>query len=100
SYWKGKRHMSMTRTAPALKPDEIDHFHRRGYLGPFAVLQPSEMKAIRDQLLNDVFKTPGPNPKQNTHSRHLDTPAVYGVASHPAVVERIAALLGPNVMLW
>jgi len=36
----------------------------------------------------------------NTKWRHLDDPVVYRLCAHPAIVERVGALLGPDVLLW
>ena len=84
----------------ALSRAEIDQFHRQGYLGPFPSFSPQEMKEINDRLHADVFKRPGPNPRQTTHCRHLDTTEVYSMVSHPAIVQRICSILGEDLMIW
>ncbi len=85
--------MSLTR-------QEIDQFHYQGYLGPYAAIPAAEMAHVRDELFEVVFASDGPNPRNRTHSRHLDTPSVYRLVAHPAIVKRLAALLGEDVMLW
>lgn len=84
----------------SLTRDEIDQFHLQGYLGPFPAIDPAEMAKISDDLHNRVFKTEGPNPKQTTHCRHLDTEVVYSMVSQPAIVQRICSLLGEDLMVW
>jgi hypothetical protein len=84
----------------SLSREEIDRFHDTGFLGPYAVLPREQMPAICDMLFTEIFPTRGPNPRDRTHSRHLDTREIFDIAAHPAIVERIAALLGPDLMLW
>lgn len=79
---------------------EIDQFHQQGYLGPFTALSPEEIRPIDEYIHAHVFTTPGPNPKDNTHSRHLDTPEIFEVVSHPAIVERLTGLLGEDLIIW
>jgi ectoine hydroxylase-related dioxygenase (phytanoyl-CoA dioxygenase family) len=86
-----------------LTREEIDHFHFQGFLGPYPSFTPEAMKTFSEDLHGDVFKTAGPNPTKGieaTHSRHLDSPLVYSMVSHPAIVQRICSLLGEDLMLW
>jgi len=85
--------MSLTR-------QEIDQFHFEGYLGPYPVISSEQIAGVRDELFDSVFTSDGPNPKNRTHSRHLDTKSVYDIVSHPNIVGRIASLIGEDVMLW
>jgi ectoine hydroxylase-related dioxygenase (phytanoyl-CoA dioxygenase family) len=79
---------------------EIDQFHLQGYLGPYTAMSPAEIKPVDEYLHNQIFLTTGPNPKDNTHSRHLDIPELYEIVSHPAIVERLACLLGEDLIIW
>ncbi len=83
-----------------LSRDEVVRFHLDGYAGPFRAVAPEAMEPICRHLFADVFPTDGPNPRDRTHSRHLDTPAVFGLVSHAAIVGRIASVLGDDVMVW
>jgi ectoine hydroxylase-related dioxygenase (phytanoyl-CoA dioxygenase family) len=78
---------------------DIARFHQEGYLGPFTLCSPEEMAVIREKIVNEVFSTPGPS-KNPWQSRHLDSPVVYNICSHPAIVERMAAIFGPDLVLW
>lgn len=83
-----------------LTRDEVERFHLDGFAGPFRALAPEPMEPICRHLYADVFPTDGPNPRDRTHSRHLDTPAIFELVSHPAVVGRIASILGDDLMVW
>lgn len=84
----------------SLTRDDVVRFHAQGYLGPFTAVSPDEMTRIATHVRDHVFTTEGPQPIDRTHSRHLDSPEVYALASHPAVVQRVASILGEDVQLW
>lgn len=89
-----------------LTPAEIRAFHDNGVLGPFTLCSPEEMQTIREQIDRDVLTRPGPDAKragadsQFLQSRHLDCPVIWELASHPAIVERMRAAYGPDLVLW
>ena len=91
--------MSEDRMTPAaLSSGEMARFRRDGYLGPFALCTPREMAALRPAIERVLESDP---PRGNrSHNRHLDSRAVYDLATHPAIVERMAALYGPDLLLW
>lgn len=77
--------------------DEIDHFHREGFLGPYMLCTPREMDDLRAQLEQRGITDESYRAHQ---SRHLDQRLVYDLCVHPAVIERIACLIGPDLTLW
>jgi len=84
---------------------EIEGFRERGYLGPFAAYEPDEMDEIRDLLEQRIHQFreglgSAPTPRHNLRNRHLDLPLVARICRHPALIERLAALLGPDLLLW
>lgn len=86
-------------TDHSLDREEIIQFHREGYLGPFTLCSPEEMAEYREQVPKEVQNEPeygGPI----SRDRHLDCPSVYELCSHPAVVDRLASILGPDITLW
>ena len=79
---------------------EVDFFVENGYLGPYAAMPPAEMARIRQEIETKVLTTDGPNPRSRGQSRHMDQPAVYDLATHPAIIDRIAGILGPDLVIW
>ena len=49
---------------------------------------------------NNVLATDGPNPRSRGQSRHMDQRVVYDLATHPAIIDRIAGILGPDLVIW
>ncbi len=83
-----------------LSRDEVDFFVANGYLGPYAAMSPAEMAAIRREIDEHVLTTDGPNPRSRVQSRHMDQPVIYDLATHPAMIDRIAGILGPDLIVW
>jgi hypothetical protein len=94
---------SVAPAAPCLKtaltPAEIQQFRDSGYAGPFTLCSPAEMQVIAARIEREVLSTPGPSglPQQ---SRHLDQRVIYDLCSHPAIVDRMASVYGPDLVLW
>ena len=92
-----------TPTAPpapaALSPNEMAQFRRDGYLGPYALCSPREMARLRPAI-EQVLETDPPLTSTRGHNRHLDSRPVYDLATDPAIVQRMAALYGPDLLLW
>jgi chlorinating enzyme len=88
-----------------VSPAEHEEFRQRGYLGPFAAYEPAQMADLREQLEPQVHQLPdglgsAATPRHYVRNRHLDLPLVAKICRHPALVERLAALLGPDLLLW
>jgi non-heme Fe2+,alpha-ketoglutarate-dependent halogenase len=83
-----------------LSVDDIRSFYERGYLGPFTLCPRDEMIAMREEILAEIA---GPSAVYGFHTgrdRHLDSPAVARLVARPELTERMAQLLGPNLLLW
>ena len=110
-----------------LSPDEIRSFWERGFSGPHTLLPPEEMgklakhmwslwdkpsstyppgsykyvgstegSADATEMSNEEYATKG----LNARDKHLEDGALLDLYAHPAIVERIAQLLGPDLLLW
>lgn len=87
------------RTENHLSDEQVVKFHEQGYLGPFELCSPDEMEQYRKQIPKEARRESeyaGPP----SRDRHLDCPSVYDLCSHPALVDRLASILGPDVTLW
>jgi ectoine hydroxylase-related dioxygenase (phytanoyl-CoA dioxygenase family) len=76
---------------------EIQRFHDEGYLGPYVLCSPAQMAEVRTQIVDRVLPTVMARPDKQ---RHLDARVVYDLCTHPAVLDRIESLVGPDVLLW
>ena len=91
-----------TETEYALSKEQVAQFHRDGFVGPLTMCSPEEMATIRTQLEETVWNTVGPQSGSNGpfQCRHLDTRVTWDICSHPAIVESMASIMGPDLILW
>lgn len=96
----------------ALSAAEMEHFRRAGWVGRYPLLTPDDVARVhrlRDRVVGH-FTTPeqlaqatAPDAFERRpwfKSLHAHVPVFYDIASHPAIVGRVASLLGPDVMVW
>jgi ectoine hydroxylase-related dioxygenase (phytanoyl-CoA dioxygenase family) len=79
---------------------EIARFHDEGFLGPYTLCTPDSMAGIRERIEREVFTTEGAVKGHRYYARHLGCRVVYDLCAHRAIVERVASLYGPDLMLW
>lgn len=95
-----------TASSHSLNADEILHYHENGVIGPYTLCEPEEMAACRSRIEEEVlatqppFKPLGATSNNPRHYRHLDCRVVYDLCAHRAIVDRLASLFGPNLLLW
>lgn len=80
---------------------EVEAYHRDGVLGPYRLVPPDQMAAMWERIERDII-TPSEHgdPDLHYHDRHLDHPAVCRLCRGPELVERIASLIGPDLVIW
>ena len=80
---------------------EVEAYHRDGVLGPIQLVTPEQMAPLREQILREII-APAEHEDGNLHyhDRHLDHGVVCRLCRGPELVERIASLLGPDLMVW
>lgn len=87
-------------TALGLSPEQLAGFERNGFVGPFTALGPGEM-AERYPIFLKALLHPSPVYGFRTvRDHHLGCRALFEICNHPAIVERVASILGPDLLLW
>ena len=89
-----------TSSGMKLSPDEIETFHKQGYVGPFTAFEPEEMERVKAIVYQQVLTTPTQYCPFGLRSRHLDSRTVYNLCSAPAIIDRMASVYGPDLILW
>ena len=80
--------------------DQIKSFCDRGYLGPFDAFRPEQMRQFRQKLI-DVEDTDSRTYGWKTpRDRHFEMPEMLEMMKHPAITQRVAQLLGPDLNCW
>lgn len=77
---------------------EREQFVRDGFLVCPAVHDTATMDRIRGEF-DAVLATTSHAGTPPVH-RHLDSRAVHDLIAQPAIVDRMASLIGPNLLLW
>ena len=84
-----------------LGKEDLEYFYANGYLKPFKVFSKEEITDFGKRLLercdrgSEVY--PGGDPHRD---RHLEMPDMMRLIAHPAITDRCAQLLGPNLITW
>lgn len=86
-------------TLGSLTRAEVKQFHRQGYLGPYTVRSPDEMRDIRKRVDEDVLTTEGPK-GNSIRDRYQDNRFIYDILTDPAIIEKMASIYGPDLLLW
>ena len=103
----------------SLTEAEKAFFSENGYLGPFTLVSPEQMGTVHS-LLESILKQEsvstskviaGVAPCETSNRKalrppvrlgnsHLEYQAIYDLVTQPALVDRMADLLGPDILLW
>jgi quercetin dioxygenase-like cupin family protein len=84
------------RARAGLSKDMLDQFVKQGYLPPIRVLSPRECRSF----LRAVNNPRNPPPLDWYKGHAASSRAFYKIATYPAIIDVVAALLGEDVMLW
>lgn len=79
---------------------QLTSFYENGFIGPIDAFSPQEMAEFRDEMLaaeNAVSPTYG---FVTPRDPHFDMPKVWSFMKAKAITERVAQLLGPDLLVW
>lgn len=87
--------------------EEQEKFNKDGFIGPFTLFEPQEMKAhwkqVRTQLFDRrhvVYTEAQPGSGVYDYDRHLDNPFLADLVCRPEIVDKVCSVLGPDVLCW
>jgi len=83
-----------------LTQDQIQQYDRDGYVCPISVLSTDEATEFEQAILNHVSRFQGRLAEPYKHKIHLITKWADRLVHHPAIVNAVEDLLGPNVLCW
>src|SRR5512139_2676392 len=94
----------------SLTPEQREQFHRDGFIGPFDLYEEAEMeqylRTLRPKLLSTrravYSQGSGVSGVTNlaNYDRHLDVDFLARHITRPEIVDRVASILGPDVLCW
>jgi non-heme Fe2+,alpha-ketoglutarate-dependent halogenase len=97
---KSYRPLVETSAEYRLSEEDIRSFYANGFLGPFTLCPREEMIELRDEVMREIEQPSKIYGFQSGRDRHLDCESVCRLVMRPALTERLAQLLGPNLLLW
>lgn len=80
--------------------EQLRSFYENGFIGPIDAFSKAEMEEFRTEMLaaeNEISPTYG---FVTPRDPHFDTPKVWEFMKNPAITERVAQLLGPDLLVW
>ena len=86
--------------ANRLSSDEIKTFYEKGHLEPFTVFSEEEMEVLEGKLLKRREEVNSIYGFVADRDRHLEMPELTRIIANPAITDRLAQLLGPNLICW
>ena len=97
----------------SLSKSEAEFFKKNGYIGPFTLYSPDEMKLLWRRIRADLLDRsqaayPAPDAKPgdrvsndiSNYDRHLDVDPLAAHVCRPEIVHRVRSVLGPDVLCW
>jgi non-heme Fe2+,alpha-ketoglutarate-dependent halogenase len=80
---------------------EIEHFNTKGFVGPFDAVEPEALVPLRETFHKIMAKPMSPIYDIVTHRDwHLHYRNLLTMVYRPQVIDRLASLLGPNLLVW
>ncbi|MGI9428755.1 MAG: phytanoyl-CoA dioxygenase family protein, partial [Bythopirellula sp.] len=83
-----------------LSEDQIRQFAHDGFLGPLDAFSREEMADFREDLLAVESTASQTYDFATPRDRHFEMPRLWNFLKSPAITERVAQLLGPDLLCW
>jgi non-haem Fe2+, alpha-ketoglutarate-dependent halogenase len=84
----------------SLNQEQLAAYEREGYLAPVRVMSEPEAQALRAELETIEAGTGGPLRGDLRHKAHLLFPFLADLIRHPAILDAIEDVLGPDILCW
>ena len=84
----------------SLSETQIAAYEREGYLAPVPVMSEAQAYALRAELERIEAGMGGPLRGDLRHKAHLLFPFLANLVRHPAILDAVEDLLGPDILCW
>jgi non-heme Fe2+,alpha-ketoglutarate-dependent halogenase len=86
--------------AVALTPEQVDEYRSRGYRFPLRAFSAEEAGGLLDRLRATQARLGGPLSGRMNQKPHLLLPWADAVVRHPAVLDAVEGVIGPDILCW
>ncbi len=86
--------------AKRLSTEAVAQYRRDGFHFPVRVLSPAEARSYRDRLEAAERAAGGPLAGDRRHKVHLLYPWANELARHPAILDAVEDVIGPDILCW
>jgi len=83
-----------------LSPEALARYHRDGFHFPVRVLSGAEARSYRDRLETQERALGGPLKGEMRHKTHLLFTWANELARHPAILDAVEDVIGPDILCW
>jgi hypothetical protein len=83
-----------------LNASQVERYHRDGILFPVPALTAGEAARFRAAFEDVTARLGGRPTSQDLSQTHLYFPWAYELATHPAILDAVEAVLGPDLLVW
>ena len=83
-----------------LTEKQLRGFYEDGFIGPLDAFSPEEMADFRNDMLEAEKSMSQTYNFVTPRDRHFEMPRLWSYMKHPAIVERVAQILGPDLLVW
>jgi non-heme Fe2+,alpha-ketoglutarate-dependent halogenase len=83
-----------------LSDADVAQFRERGILHPIDVLSPGELAAARDALARIEAAPAAIRRSLFAHKSHLVSRTLNDLVRHPVILDCVARLIGPDLLVW
>ena len=80
--------------------EQVERYHREGVLFPVPALSRPEVEPFCAGYFDLEARLGGKPSAQQLSQTHLYFRWAYDLATHPAVLDAVEAILGPNILVW
>ena len=83
-----------------MSEEQIKSFYENGFIGPFDAFNPEDMADFREEMLAVEEKSSATYGFKTPRDRHFEMSRLWEYMKAPAITERLAQLLGPDLLVW
>ncbi len=83
-----------------LSPEQIEQYHSQGFVSPVNVMSEDEATDYRHRFEAAERAFPEHANAENRNNVHLSFKCLDELAHHPAVLDAVEDLIGPDISLW